>query len=135
MERNKNQKSDARVKNADLVRGRSEWLDLLHRCQNGEITCIFVLKEIEAEIERENAKMRYWIKDAAPLLLMKTIQVRIGYYAGTQSDWVYPVGEHSTALFKFVTSGTVGVPADAWSTEVEPVLKALGWWWSLSVSA
>jgi len=41
-----------------VVRGRAEWLDLLHKCQNGEATCLFVLKEMESEIERENANLR-----------------------------------------------------------------------------
>lgn len=41
-----------------VVRGRAEWLDLLHKCQNGEATCLYVLKEMEAEIERENSKLR-----------------------------------------------------------------------------
>jgi hypothetical protein len=31
-------------------RSRSEWLELLHRLQNGDATCIFVLKEIEKEL-------------------------------------------------------------------------------------
>lgn len=41
-----------------VVRGRAEWLDLLHKCQNGEASCLFVLKEMEAEMERENATLR-----------------------------------------------------------------------------
>ena len=41
-----------------VVRGRAEWLDLLHKCQNGDATCLFVLKEMEAEMERENARLR-----------------------------------------------------------------------------
>jgi hypothetical protein len=32
---------------------RTEWLDLLHKCQNGDATCMFVL----GEIERENARL------------------------------------------------------------------------------
>jgi hypothetical protein len=62
---------------------------------------------------------------------MKTIQLRIEIYAETQTEWVYPVGEHSQALFRFVTAGTIGVPFKCWTQEIEPVLKALGWWWSL----
>jgi hypothetical protein len=33
------------------LRSRSEWLDLLHRLQNGDATCMFVLNEIEKELE------------------------------------------------------------------------------------
>jgi hypothetical protein len=33
---------------------RTEWLDLLHKCQNGDATCMFVL----GEIERENARLQ-----------------------------------------------------------------------------
>jgi len=36
------------------IRGRADWLDLLHECQNGDVTCLFVLKEME----RENALIR-----------------------------------------------------------------------------
>jgi hypothetical protein len=31
-------------------RSRSEWLELLHKLQNGDATCMFVLKEIEKEL-------------------------------------------------------------------------------------
>ena len=30
---------------------RAEWLDLLHKCQNGDATCMFVLGEIERELD------------------------------------------------------------------------------------
>lgn len=30
---------------------RAEWLDLLHRCQDGEASCMYVLKKIEADID------------------------------------------------------------------------------------
>ena len=36
-----------------VIRGRAEWLELLHKCQNGEATCLFVLKEMEAEMDRQ----------------------------------------------------------------------------------
>ena len=31
--------------------GRDEMLDLLHRCQNGEATCMFTLKKIEEHVD------------------------------------------------------------------------------------
>jgi hypothetical protein len=62
---------------------------------------------------------------------MKTIKVKHAYNYATESEWVYPDGEHATALFKFVTGGTIGVPCHVWCSEIEPVLKALGWWWTL----
>ena len=40
----------------DDLRSRSEWLNLLHRLQNGDATCMFVLNEIEKEINHENQK-------------------------------------------------------------------------------
>ena len=30
---------------------RSEWLELLHRCQDGYASCLFVLEKIEHELE------------------------------------------------------------------------------------
>jgi hypothetical protein len=33
------------------LRSRSEWLDLLHRLQNGDATCMFVLNEIGKELD------------------------------------------------------------------------------------
>jgi hypothetical protein len=30
---------------------RTEWLDLLHKCQNGDSTCMFLLGEIERELD------------------------------------------------------------------------------------
>jgi hypothetical protein len=30
---------------------RTEWLDLLHKCQNGDASCMFVLREIERELD------------------------------------------------------------------------------------
>jgi len=30
---------------------RSGWLDLLHRCQDGNATCLYVLEKIEYELE------------------------------------------------------------------------------------
>ena len=37
----------------DQPRTRSEWLDLLHRCQDGEASCLYVLKAIEAERDED----------------------------------------------------------------------------------
>ena len=44
---------------------RTEWLDLLNKCQNGDATCMFVLGEIEREnaeelrqVRAENARLR-----------------------------------------------------------------------------
>ena len=62
---------------------------------------------------------------------MNTIRITIAFNHVTNCDWVYPDGEHAQALFKFVTGGTIGVPCHVWGSEIEPVLKALGWWWTL----
>jgi hypothetical protein len=62
---------------------------------------------------------------------MKTIQVIIRQDAVGQ-EWVRPVGGHSTALFKFVTLGHIEVHRGVWEQDIEPVLKALGWWWGLA---
>jgi hypothetical protein len=39
---------------------RTEWFDLLHKCQNGDATCMFVL----GEIERENALLQDALREA-----------------------------------------------------------------------
>ena len=61
---------------------------------------------------------------------MITITIRIEDYGGV--PWVYPAKESAVPLFKFVTGGLIGVPGSVWSDEIEPVIKALEWSWSVS---
>ncbi len=43
---------------------RQQLLDRLHDCQNGEASCIKVMKEIEAAVEREIAEFEELFKEA-----------------------------------------------------------------------
>ena len=63
---------------------------------------------------------------------MKTIMIQIKPFGPAKADWVFPVRSHSRALFQFLTSGTIGVSWDRWQEDMEPVLKALGWWWTIA---
>ncbi len=39
----------------------AEWVELLHRCQDGEASCMYVAHKIEHDLERE-AKRREWLE-------------------------------------------------------------------------
>lgn len=51
-----------------MTRTRAEWLDLLHRCQDGEASCMFVLKEFEKEwaTTQPVVKPLVWLNHSSP---------------------------------------------------------------------
>jgi hypothetical protein len=51
-----------------VIRGRAEWLALLHKCQNGEASCLYVLKEFEAESDRESTSLRAALARCLPIV-------------------------------------------------------------------
>lgn len=89
--------------------GRSEWLDLLMRCQNGDCTCLFAMEKIEHELDKAAQS-----SPEAHMLLRSAFQIATRH--GQETNW-----DGFTAGVRKELLAQAGAPG---STDEQIVLRA-----------